>query len=228
MNFRMSETNTTTGQHLSDTCTVTISGHGKPVTAELPTKEATALGELAELLSGAPRRPGELSAEEIALRKQRYEEARQGGRSLLSELGTLTEDQITLVGQYVRLLRFGDKGLSSNENWILEIIDDLLHECIYDGIGGALASGPGKALRGLAYSYWGFRQSIDQVREATKEYKELFKDPAADAEMAATVAVLDKALESTRALGKVIHRTARKIAKERSARKSRSRRAGVR
>jgi hypothetical protein len=224
----MSETNTTTGLHLSE-CTITISGAGQPVTAELPTKEAKALGELAELLGGAPRRPaGELSAETIAQRSQRHKEAREGGRSLLSELGALDEEHLTLVRQYACLLNFGDKGLCSNENWILETINDLLYKCIYDGIGGALADGPGKALQGLAYSYGGFRQSIDQAREAEKEYKELFKDPAADAEIAATVAVLDKALESTLALGKMVHRAARTIAKERSARKSRSRRAGVR
>jgi hypothetical protein len=212
---------------MSDLCTITIRGPGKPVTAELPTKEATALGELAELLGGAPRRPGELSAEAIALRSKRRAEAVQGGRSLLSELGALDEEHLTLVLQYVRLLHFGDKGLSSNENWILETINDLLYDCIYDGIGVALANGPGEALRGLAHSYGNFRGTIDQIREATKEYPELFKDAAAEAAMTESLIALEKEVDEhgaeMKSLQKQVHRAALKVAKERDAR---ARRAG--
>jgi len=205
---------------MSDTCTITISGNGKPVTAELPKKTANALEELATLLGGAPRRPGELSAEAIALRSKRREEAENGGKSLLSELGSLSDEQITLVGQYVRLLRFGDKGLSSDENWVLELINELLYECIYDGIGGALASGPGKALQGLAYTYGNFQGTIDQIREATKEYRELFRDPVAEAETAATIARLDNVVAQSEANLNSLRKTVRRAlrSKKRSAR----------
>jgi hypothetical protein len=210
-------------EQMSDLCTITISGNGKPVTAELPTKEATALAELAELLGGAPRRPGDLSAEEIALRSKRREEA-EGGGALLSELGALTDEQIVLVRQYVRLVHFGDKGLCSNENWILELINDLLYECIYDGIGGALTKGPGEALRGLADSYAGFCGSIDQIREARKEYPELFKDAAADAAMTESLIALERAVDEHGAamasLQKRIKRGVLKIARKRNTRQS--------
>lgn len=208
---------------MSETCTVTISGAGQPVTAELPKHDARAVGELAELLSRAPRRTplGELPAEEIAVRTKRDEQAIQNATTVLSqlsELAKLDKYQMRLVLAYVQLIRFGDRALCSEENWILEVINGLLEQCVFSGIGAALAEGPVLTLRTVVNSYGGFQSSIENARDAVKEYSELFKDPTAEAEMAATVRALDKALESSRALGKTIHRAARKIAKERNAR----------
>ena len=186
---------------MSDTCTVTINGAGQPVMAELPTREAKALGELAGLLGGAPRRPSELSAETIAQRSKRHEEALQGGRDVLSLFGALAkleDHEITLVLQYVSLLHFGDKGLCSNENWILETINGLLEACMMDGIGGAHANGPGEALRDMAHSYWGFRASIDQAREAANVFKPLFSDSTADAAVRESIIALEQALAKKR------------------------------
>lgn len=172
---------------MSETCTVTISGAGQPVTAELPKHDARAVGELAELLSRAPRRTplGELPAEEIAVRTKRDEQAIQNATTVLSqlsELAKLDKHQMRLVLAYVQLIRFGDRGLCSEENWILEIVNDLLEECIFSGIGAALAKGPSDALQSLATAYSGFMGSIDMAHHVVKEYKLLFEEhPSAEA-----------------------------------------------
>ncbi|HXA66096.1 MAG TPA: hypothetical protein VNV82_13135 [Bryobacteraceae bacterium] len=226
----MSESNDT-GLQTSDTCTITISGPGKPVTAELPNHDARTLGELAELLSKAPRRTplGELSPEEIGARTKRDEQANQDATvvlSQLSELAALNKYEMRLVLAYVQLIRFGDRALCSEENWILEVINGLLEECVFSGIGGALAEGPIVTLRTLVNSYGGFQGSIENAHDAAKAYPQLFRDPSADAEMAESIIALEKAVSEQKttidALTKKLHRAV--VSKKRGGKESKVRR----
>lgn len=209
---------------MSDTCTVTISGGGQPITTELAKNDARMLGELADLLSKAPRRtPGaELPAEEIAARGERHEKSLQNATTVLaqlSELAKLDQNEMGLVLTYVQLIRFGDRALCVEENWILEVINELLDRCVFSGIGAALAEGPIVTLRTLVNSYGGFQGSIENARDAAKAYPQLFRDSAAEAAgVDATASAVEKAFESSGALSKAIRRAARKVAKERDAR----------
>ena len=208
---------------MSDTCTVTISGHGKPVTAELSGDEGKAISELAELLAGAPRRPSELSAAETALRRERDEAATKNGSAFLAQVAELTEldaYQMRFLLAYVQLIRFGDRGLCSDDNWILEVINSLLGECIFSGIGEALAKGPGIMLRDLALAYLGFLATIDRTRDAAKEYSRLLEDPSANAAVSESIIALQKSVSEHEGLMRGLRETVHSavVAKKGSAR----------
>ena len=147
------------------THTITISGGGKPVTVELSDDTAQALRTLAELLptalSTALPPPG---------KSEQAEEASKDLTRQVKRLANFHPFHLMLVSTLIDLMEFGTPGMCSEDNWIWEVVQDSLRNCMWFGIADALAYGPATILASMATSYSGFRSSMDDLRQAHKYF----------------------------------------------------------
>ena len=143
--------------------TITISGLGKPVTAELSDDTAQALRTLAELLPMPTALPPPGKSEQA-------EEASKDFTRLVKRLANLHPFHLMLVSTLIDLMEFGTPGMCSEDNWIWEVVQDSLRNCMWFGIADALAYGPATILASMATSYSGFRSSMDDLRKAHKYF----------------------------------------------------------
>lgn len=145
--------------------TITISGLGKPVTAELSDNTAQALRTLAELLPTAL--PTALPPPG---KSEQAEEASKDFTRLVKRLANLHPFHLMLVSTLIDLMEFGTPGMCSEDNWIWEVVQDSLRNCMWFGIADALAYGPATILGSMATSYSGFRSSMNDLRRAHKYF----------------------------------------------------------